>query len=178
MIEASNFTFKRSLRIHTLSQKFSRSALVNFIATEKGLEDQLLAKIVNVEKPELEAKKQELVDAFNQYMVDLRELENELLERLANAPEDILSDIPLIEGLEATRKQRLRSKLRLRRASRLKCKLILRVKSIVLPHPRQLWSILSSPRCGLSITCIVTRSEHLNTSSSRPYRRQRSQKTK
>ena len=47
------------------------------------------------------------MDAFNQYMVDLRELENELLERLANAPEDILSDIPLIEGLEATKKAAL-----------------------------------------------------------------------
>ena len=32
------------------------------------------------------------------------ELEDELLERLANAPEDILSDVPLIEGLEATKK--------------------------------------------------------------------------
>jgi dynein heavy chain len=33
----------------------------------------------------------------------LVQLEDDLLERLANAPEDILSDIPLIEGLEATK---------------------------------------------------------------------------
>ena len=32
------------------------------------------------------------------------DLEDQLLERLANAPDDILSDIPLIEGLEATKK--------------------------------------------------------------------------
>ena len=31
-------------------------------------------------------------------------LEDDLLERLANAPEDILSDVPLILGLEATKK--------------------------------------------------------------------------
>ena len=30
--------------------------------------------------------------------------EVDLLERLANAPDDILSDVPLIEGLEATKK--------------------------------------------------------------------------
>ena len=41
---------------------------------------------------------------FNQYQIDLLELENQLLERLSNAPDDILSDIPLIEGLEATKK--------------------------------------------------------------------------
>ena len=31
-------------------------------------------------------------------------IEDNLLERLSNAPDDILSDIPLIEGLEATKK--------------------------------------------------------------------------
>ena len=65
---------------------------------------QLLAKVVNVEKPELEAQKQQLQSEFNQYQIDLLELENDLLERLSNAPDDILSDIPLIEGLEATKK--------------------------------------------------------------------------
>ena len=31
-------------------------------------------------------------------------MENQLLERLANAPDDILSDVALIEGLETTKK--------------------------------------------------------------------------
>jgi dynein heavy chain len=82
----------------------AQCTLINFTSTELGLEDQLLAKIVNVEKPELEEKKQELIDNFNRYKIELLELENNLLERLANAPEDILSDVPLIEGLEATKK--------------------------------------------------------------------------
>ena len=42
--------------------------------------------------------------AFQQYEIQLVQLEDDLLERLANAPEDILSDMPLIEGLEATKK--------------------------------------------------------------------------
>lgn len=38
-----------------------------------------------------------------QYKIQLVQLEDDLLERLANAPDDILSDVPLIEGLEATK---------------------------------------------------------------------------
>eukprot|EP00981_Chlorochromonas_danica_P009567 scaffold2734_cov243-Ochromonas_danica.AAC.5 len=70
---------------------------------ERGLEDQLLAKVVGAERPELEEKAQALQHAFQQYKIQLVQLEDDLLERLANAPEDILSDVPLIEGLEATK---------------------------------------------------------------------------
>jgi dynein heavy chain len=89
---------------HYIPEVAAQCTLINFIATETGLEDQLLARVVNSEAPELEAKKQELVAAFQQYKIKLGELEDNLLERLANAPEDILSDIPLIEGLEDTKK--------------------------------------------------------------------------
>jgi len=81
----------------------AQCTLINFIATERGLEDQLLAKAVGAERPELEAKAQALQAAFQQYKMQLVQLEDDLLERLANAPEDILSDVPLIEGLEATK---------------------------------------------------------------------------
>jgi dynein heavy chain len=82
----------------------AQCTLINFIATERGLEDQLLAKVVGKERPELEEKAQILQKAFQSYKIQLVQLEDELLERLANAPEDILSDVPLIEGLEATKK--------------------------------------------------------------------------
>jgi dynein heavy chain len=82
----------------------AQCTLINFIATEKGLEDQLLAKVVGVERPELEREMQELQAAFQQYKIQLVELEDDILERLANAPDDILSDVPLIESLEATKK--------------------------------------------------------------------------
>jgi len=81
----------------------AQCTLVNFIATEMGLADQLLARAVNEEKAELERQKQALQEAFNQYKIQLLGLEDQLLERLSNAPEDILSDVPLIEGLEATK---------------------------------------------------------------------------
>jgi dynein heavy chain len=82
----------------------AQCTLVNFIATESGLQDQLLARVVREEKAELEQTKQELAEAFNRYKVELLQLEDDLLNRLANAPEDILSDVALIEGLEATKK--------------------------------------------------------------------------
>jgi dynein heavy chain len=82
----------------------AQCTLINFIATERGLEDQLLAKTVGEERPDLEAETQRLNAEATQYKIQLLDLEDQLLERLANAPDDILSDIPLIEGLEATKK--------------------------------------------------------------------------
>jgi len=82
----------------------AQCTLINFIATEKGLEEQLLARVVELERKDLEDKARELTEAAIRYKIQLVELEDELLERLANAPDDILSDVPLIEGLEATKK--------------------------------------------------------------------------
>jgi dynein heavy chain len=89
---------------HYSPEILAQTTLINFIATEAGLEDQLLARVVNTENPDLEKQKQKLQEEFNQYKITLVSLEDELLERLANAPEDILSDVPLILGLEATKK--------------------------------------------------------------------------
>jgi len=82
----------------------AQTSLVNFIVTEEGLEDQLLALVVNKEKPELEERRTGLVRAINDYMVSLTDLENELLERLSSADADnILRDTALVEGLEKTK---------------------------------------------------------------------------
>lgn len=82
----------------------AQCTLINFIATERGLEDQLLAKVVELERKDLEDKAKELTEAAVNYKIQLVELEDDLLERLANAPDDILSDVPLIKGLETTKK--------------------------------------------------------------------------
>ena len=81
----------------------AQCTLINFIVTEEGLEDQLLALVVNREKPELEEKRTKLVMSINQLNISLVDLESDLLEKLSNAPDDILSDISLIEGLERTK---------------------------------------------------------------------------
>ena len=83
---------------------FAQCTLINFIVTESGLEEQLLALVVNEEKPELEETKRLLMRSLNEYAVKLSDLENELLYKLSNGPDDILSDVSLIEGLENTKK--------------------------------------------------------------------------
>ena len=44
----------------------AQTTLINFIATEAGLEDQLLARFVQKEEPELEKSKGDLVEQFTQ----------------------------------------------------------------------------------------------------------------
>lgn len=78
--------------------------VINFIVTESGLEDQLLASVVRVEKPDLEATKEELVTKQNSFLVTLEKLESDLLKNLSEAnPDTILTNITLIESLETTK---------------------------------------------------------------------------
>jgi len=79
--------------------------IINFIVTEGGLEDQLLADVVRMEKPDLEQTKDELVKQQNEYLITLAKLEADLLQNLSDAdPSTILENFTLIEGLELTKK--------------------------------------------------------------------------
>ena len=95
----------------------AQCTLINFIVTKSGLEDQLLSSIVSVEEPILEETRTKLVLSFNTYKIQLEQLEDRLLERIANAPTDILSDTKLIEGLEATKETVLEVKDAVARAT-------------------------------------------------------------
>ena len=82
----------------------AQTTLVNFCVTEKGLEDQLLALVVEKERPDLQEQAAGLVRALGEYTIQLKELEDNLLFRLANSKGDILDDIELIENLEETKR--------------------------------------------------------------------------
>ena len=83
----------------------AQCTIINFIVTEGGLEDQLLASVVRVEKPDLEQTKEELVNKQNMFQIELAKLEEELLFNLSNAdPSTILTNTALIESLEKTKK--------------------------------------------------------------------------
>lgn len=83
----------------------AQCTIINFIVTERGLEDQLLAMVVNYERQELENRKQTLVRQQNDFEVKLRELEETLLTSLSHAnPENILDDTELIENLDNMKK--------------------------------------------------------------------------
>jgi dynein heavy chain len=83
----------------------AQCTIINFIVTESGLEEQLLAMVVNVEKNELEVQKQELVKMQNEFQVELDRLESELLKELSDAnPATILENKELIDKLDSTKK--------------------------------------------------------------------------
>lgn len=63
----------------------AQTTLVNFCVTEKGLEDQLLALVVDHERPDLQQQAGALVRQLAEYTITLKELEDSLLARLANA---------------------------------------------------------------------------------------------
>lgn len=79
-------------------------ALINFTVTEAGLEDQLLALVVKKERPDLAQQKEELIQQQNEFLIKLKQLENDLLFRLATSEGDILENIELIENLEYSKK--------------------------------------------------------------------------
>jgi len=89
---------------HYKPETAAQCTIINFIVTESGLEDQLLAMVVRVEKPDLEQTKEELVNKQNQFLVTLAQLESDLLKNLSEAdPNTILTNISLIESLEVTK---------------------------------------------------------------------------
>jgi dynein heavy chain len=70
-VELSN-SFKLYLQTKLINPHYkpetaAQCTIINFIVTESGLEDQLLAMVVRVEKPDLEQTKEELVNQQNQY---------------------------------------------------------------------------------------------------------------
>jgi dynein heavy chain, axonemal len=89
---------------HYSPETAAQCTIINFLVTEKGLEDQLLASVVRVEKPELEQTKEELTTKQNQFQITLDQLETDLLAQLSSAdPATILQNTALIEKLEQTK---------------------------------------------------------------------------
>ncbi|KAE8291050.1 Dynein heavy chain 11, axonemal Axonemal beta dynein heavy chain 11 Ciliary dynein heavy chain 11 [Larimichthys crocea] len=81
----------------------AQTTLINFTVTRDGLEDQLLAQVVNQERPDLEHLKSELTKQQNMFKIELKLLEDELLTRLSAADSNFLGDNVLVEKLETTK---------------------------------------------------------------------------
>ncbi|XP_073997627.1 dynein beta chain, ciliary-like isoform X3 [Rhodnius prolixus] len=89
---------------HYLPEIQAQTTLINFTVTRDGLEDQLLAEVVKAERPDLENQKFTLTKQQNNFKIQLKILEDELLQRLSAAGPDILSDRDLVEKLESTKR--------------------------------------------------------------------------
>jgi len=88
---------------HYIPEIQAQTTIVNFTVTEKGLEDQLLAVVVGKERPDLLQEQSDLVRQNNEFVIKLKELEDNLLYLLATAEGDILSNEELIVSLETTK---------------------------------------------------------------------------
>nr|XP_026486610.1 dynein beta chain, ciliary [Vanessa tameamea] len=89
---------------HYKPEMQAQTTLVNFTVTRDGLEDQLLAEVVKAERPDLEELKADLTKQQNEFKIQLKKLEDDLLSRLSSAGANILGDTALIENLETTKK--------------------------------------------------------------------------
>uniref|UniRef100_A0AAR2JLJ5 AAA+ ATPase domain-containing protein n=1 Tax=Pygocentrus nattereri TaxID=42514 RepID=A0AAR2JLJ5_PYGNA len=81
----------------------AQTTLINFSVTRVGLEEQLLGQVVTHERPDLERLKLELSVQQNVCQIELKQLEEELLNRLSAAEGSFLRDAALVEQLEHTK---------------------------------------------------------------------------
>ncbi|XP_059622514.1 dynein beta chain, ciliary-like [Phlebotomus argentipes] len=89
---------------HYKPEMQAQTTLINFTVTRDGLEEQLLAGVVKIERPDLEKQKADLTMQQNSFKISLKHLEDDLLRRLANAGDNVLEDPTLVFNLEKTKK--------------------------------------------------------------------------
>lgn len=84
---------------HYMPEVMVKVTVINFTVTLSGLEDQLLVDVVRCERPDLEQKNDELVVSIANDKRALKEIEDKILQMLANSSGNILDDEELIEEL-------------------------------------------------------------------------------
>ena len=85
---------------HYIPEIQAQTTLINFTVTEKGLEDQLLAVVVQAERPDLGERQMQLVAEQNEFTIKLQALADGLLQMLAEAEGDLTENEELILSLE------------------------------------------------------------------------------
>ena len=88
---------------HYLPEVAVKVALLNFMITPLGLQDQLLGIVATEEKPELEEKKNELILEGAANKKQLKEIEDKILEVLSSSQGNILEDESAIQVLSSSK---------------------------------------------------------------------------
>lgn len=102
---------------HYKPETQAQTTLINFTVNREQLEDQLLAEVVKVERPDLEKMRIQLTKQENSFKITLKQLEDGLLQRLASADGDqILGDRELVLNLEKSKKTATEIKIKVAEA--------------------------------------------------------------
>eukprot|EP00736_Rhodelphis_marinus_P007919 Rmarinus@m.2764 len=106
-IEYSNkFRFYMTTKLrnpHYMPELCVKVALINFMITMDGLEDQLLGYVVAKERPDLEEEKNSLIVQSAENKKQLKEIEDKILYVLTSSEGNILDDSQAIEVLSASK---------------------------------------------------------------------------
>lgn len=96
------FLSTRSTRPALTADAAALVTVVNFTTTRAGLANQLLVAAINKEKPDIEKRKTELVNREEELKLQLAEVEETLLQELANSQGNILENKALLDSLTET----------------------------------------------------------------------------
>ncbi|XP_029675665.1 LOW QUALITY PROTEIN: dynein heavy chain 8, axonemal-like [Formica exsecta] len=82
---------------------FARASIIDFTVTMKGLEDQLLGRVILTEKKELETERTQLIADVTANNRKIKELETSLLHRLGTVQGSLIEDVELMSVLNTTK---------------------------------------------------------------------------
>eukprot|EP00505_MAST-04D_sp_SCG-Rhode-Island_P002886 Stramenopile-MAST_4_protein_2886 len=88
---------------HYLPETAVRVSLLNFMITPEGLKDQLLAKVVREEKPDLADLKERLIIEGAENARSLKDVEDKILHILSSSEGNILEDEGAINALNSSK---------------------------------------------------------------------------
>merc|ERR1719160_1459448 len=88
---------------HFSPELSAKCTVIDFTVTLKGLEQQLLARVIGMEQRSLEEMLEALMEEVTNNVKTLQLLDKQLLDRLSNSTGNLLDDIELIEVLANTK---------------------------------------------------------------------------
>jgi dynein heavy chain len=83
----------------------ARTSIIDFTVTMKGLEDQLLGRVILSERKEMEAERVSLISDVTSMKRLKKDLETELLKKLSTASGSLLDDLTVMEVLNTNKEK-------------------------------------------------------------------------